>query len=459
MGGIHNSRASGQALRELLPRRVGATRLMSLAIAAAGAVVVSTLTACGSAQPSGTPTGTFRIQVWGQTTTMQDILKAYKSHYPHDAPKVTPTVYSAGADDAASVNQLRLELTSGKNVPDLVILNANEIPAFAATGQLTDLQPYIKNYLPGMTGAARSVMQWNGHYVGIPYDLNEKVWFYRKDLFQQAGINVADIQTQAQFIAAGRQFHAKFPNDYIWNIASSPQQYILNELTSGNGTLFYNKATSKWVVASNPGIREAFTTLQQLRASGVINTPFDDFTPQWQAGLASGVVASVPVQNWLAEFLPTYAPKLKGDWGVTTWPSLGGDQNGAGSGEGGAVFVVPKSAPNKAAAIQYAIDMYMTERGSLITYPIGNVVPSVTAALNSPAVAQNSYFGPALINAYKAASTSFEVQNYDPAAYKENVIINNALDTFLASGSSDPNSALQTAQSEMEAQIGNPYGH
>ena len=433
-------------------------RLLVASTAGVAAITAGAFGATSSfASSSSTAHAHISLELWGSPTILQNVFKSYKQMFPKDGQQQTLTIKSSGSNDATTVNALRLQLTSGSNVPSIVSLNAFEVPEFADAGQLTDLTPYINKYLKNMTPAARALMQVNGKYYSIPYSVNEKLWFYRKDLFSQAGINVNAIKTQAQFIAAGKQLHTKFPSDYIWNIAPSPQQYILNELTSGNGTQYFNRKTGKWVVTSNPGIREAFIALAQMRASGAVDTGFDDFTPQWQSGLASGAVASVPVQNWFAQFLPSYAPALKGDWGVTTWPAIGNDPNGAGSGEGGDVLEVPKNAPDKAAAIQFLIDMFMTQKGSLSVYKLGSAVPSVTSALNSPAVAKNSYFGPSLIDAYKKAGSSFKVQNYDPSAFQENVIINNALDTFLASGSSDPTSALQTAQSDMAAQIGDPY--
>lgn len=447
-------RAKAARRRRRVTRRLLVVSTVASAVMTAGACAASPSFASSA---SSTAHANISLELWGTTGVIKNIFKAYTKTFPKDAQHQTFTTKVSGSDDATTVNALRLQLTSHTNVPSIVSLNAFEVPEFADAGQLTDLTPYVKKYLKGMTPAARALMQVNGKYYSIPYDLNEKLWFYRKDLFSQAGINVNSIKTQAQFIAAGKQLHAKFPNDYIWNLASSPQQYILNEITSGNGTQYFNRKTGKWVVTSNRGIRDAFIAMAQLRASGAVDTGFDDFTPQWQAGLASGVVASTPLQNWFTQFLPTYAPSLKNDWGITTWPSIGGDPNGAGSGEGGDVLEVPKDAPNKAAAIKFLIDMFMTKAGELQVYKYGNVIPSVTSALNDPALAKNSYFGSAYINAYKRASKTFTVQNYDPAAFQENVIINNALDSFLASGSTDPTSALQTAQSDMAAQIGDPY--
>jgi hypothetical protein len=81
----------------------------------------------------------------------------------------------------------------------------------------------------------------------------------------------------------------------------------------------------------------------------------------------------------------------------------------------------------------------------------------VVAAQNAPAVLHNAYFGSSLVKAYQAASANYKVLNYDPAALQEIQIINNALDTFLASGSANPSSALGTAQQDMSSQIGNPF--
>ena len=442
-----------------------ATAVLCVAAVSAGTVIASASARstvahrAASSGVQGPAKASLTVQLWGTTTVFANIWKSYTRNFRQDAQQETATARSAGANDQVSVSAFRLELSSGSNIPDIILLNRTEVPEFAATHQLANIGALIQKYVPGMSTSARALMQYNGSYIGVPYNINEKLWFYRKDLFAQAGINVNQIKTQAAFIAAGKKLHAKFPNDYIWNIASSPQAYVVGELESGNGTQIFDKKTGRFVVARDPGLREAFTSLAELRASGVVDTQFDDFSPQWQAALADGQVASVPSGSWMAEFLPMYAPKLAGDWGVTTWPSLGGDANGGGSEAGGPVMVIPNQIPtaDKDAAVRFLIDMFMTKKGSLLTYKIGNVVPNVTAAQGAPAVVKNSYFGSSFIKAYKAASANYKVLNYDPSALLEIQIINNSLDTFLASGSTNPSSALRTAQQDMTAQIGNPF--
>lgn len=397
------------------------------------------------------------LLTWGDAKYAQGQFALYQRHFPKDAKGQSLKVIVGGANDADAVNAFRLRLSAHHDIPDIVQLNFSEVAEFSAAGQLANLGPYLKSYIPNMSKAAQTLMQYNGVDVAVPYEVKEKLWFYRKDMFAAAGIDPSRVKTQAQFIAAGHKLRERFPNSYIWNLAASPQAYILGEITSGNGAQVFNKKTGKFVVATDPGMRKAFRAMAALRASGVVATEFDDFTPQWQSGLADGTIASVPIAAWFATFLPQYAPKLAGKWGVTTWPEIGGAVNGAGSEAGGSVFVVPKASKNKAAATKFLADMYMTKTGSLLLFRNYNGIPNVVAAQNDASVRKNAYYGASLVTAFKAASPTYKIFPYDPAAISEITILNSALARFLASGSSDPSSALRSAQQQLTAQIGNPY--
>jgi ABC-type glycerol-3-phosphate transport system substrate-binding protein len=436
------------------------TRTVLRALVVVGVFLAVSSAAYASARATHSSSGVrLSLLTWGDPKYAQGQFALYQKQFPNDAKGQSLNVILGGANDADAVNAFRLRLSAHHGIPDIVELNRSEVAEFAAAGQLANLQPYVKKYIPNMSQAAQTLMKYNGVDVAVPYEVKEKLWFYRQDMFAAAGIDPTQVKTQAQFIAAGHKLQAKYPNSFIWNLAASPQAYILGEITSGNGSQVFDKKTGKFVVATDPGMRKAFEAMAALRASGVVATQFDDFTPQWQSGLADGTIASVPIGEWFATFLPQYAPKLAGEWGVTTWPEIGGATNGAGSEAGGSVFVVPKASKNIAAAAKFLADMYMTKTGSLLLFSHYNGIPNVVAAQNAPSVKKNTYYGASLINAFKAASPTYKIFPYDPAAISEITILNNALDTFLASGSSDPASALQSAQQQLTAQIGNPYHH
>jgi ABC-type glycerol-3-phosphate transport system substrate-binding protein len=409
-----------------------------------------------SASVSAPASTKLTLLTWGDAKYARGQFELYKKLFPQHAKGTSLSVRVGGANDGDAINQFRLMLSSGR-APDIVQMNRSAVAEFAHRGQLADLKPYLNAYIPNVTAAARTLSKYNGRYVAVPYEVKAKLWFYRKDLFAHAGVDVKKVKTQADFIAAGKKLRAKFPKSYMWNIPANPQAYVLGELTSGNGARISDPKTGKFVVGTDPGMRKAFKALAQLRASGVVATDFDDWSPQWQSGLADGTIASVPIASWFSTFLPQYAPKLAGQWAVTTWPEIGGAVNGGGSEAGGSVFVIPKASKNKAAAVRFLADILMTKKGSLAVFGKYDNVPNVTSAQTAPAVVHNSYFGPSLIKAFQAASPAYKVFPYDPAALKEISTITSALATFLASGSSDPTSALKTAQRQLTAQIGNPY--
>ena len=429
-------------------------------LAGGTAAVAAALAGCGSTASnrvgtSAAPNAHLAGLTWGDAKYMQNQFEIYRQNFPSQAKQQTLSVTVAGQNDSDAVTKFRLALSAHQNIPDLVELNYDEVAEFASQNQLTDISSYVSDYLPAMTSAAKTLMQYNGVYVAFPYEVKEKLWYYRKDMFAAAGIDPAKVKTQADFIAAGRTLQHKYPKSFMWNIAPDPQAYVLGEITSGNGAKVYDKNASKFVVDTDPGIRQAFMALRDLRESGVVATEFDDFTPDWQSALADGTLASVPIASWFSTFLPQYAPALAHKWGVTTWPQIGGAVGGSES--GGSVFVIPAASPNKSAAARFLADTFMTKQGSVAVAKKFGEIPNVIAAQQDPSVANDPYFGTDLITAFQAADKDYKLFGYDPAALTELTTVQTALANYLSGGTSNPAAALQTAQQQMAAQIGNPY--
>ncbi len=427
---------------------------------AGGIAAASMLVACNSSSPptavdTASANANITALTWGDAKYFNTQFGFYKQDFPSDAKQQTLTVTIGGSNDGEAISKFRLALSSHQNVPDIMEMNYSALPEFASQNQLADISSYIGSYLPAMSNAAKTLMQYNGKYVAFAYEVKSKLWYYRKDMFAAAGIDVTQVKTQQDFIDAGKKLQAKYPKSYMWNLAPNPQAYILGEITSGNGSQVYDKSASKFVVDTNPGIKNAFVAMKDLRNSGVVDTKFDDFTPDWQAALADGTVASVPIASWFSTFLPQYAPNLGGKWGVTVWPEIGGAVGG--SEAGGSVFVIPAAAKNKAAAAKFMSDMFMTSKGELELFKAQNLVPNVIQAQSDPSVLNNAYYGADLIKAFQAADKDYKLFPYDPAGIKEISILQNALANYLSSSAADPSAALTAANQQMTAQIGNPY--
>jgi len=379
----------------------------------------------------------------------------YTAQFPDQSAGQTFQAVSAGTSDSDAVAKLRLELSSGQGIPDIVQLNYSEVAEFAQAGVLADLTDLTSSYVGNVTAAAQTLMKYNGAMVALPFEVKEKLWFYRSDLFAAAGIDPTQVKTQDDFINAGKQLQASSPKSYIWNIAPNPSQYQWAMIVSGNGAAYSTQSPCAITVGTDPGVAQAFQAMKDLRASGVVAN-FDDFTPEWQSGLDDGTVASTLSASWLPQFLEQYAPDLAGKWAVTTWPEIGGATGGSES--GGSVFVIPAASTHKTEAVNFIASMLMTQQGAA-AYVAANpsYIPNVVNLLNDPSIRNNAYFGTSLIDAYLAASNSYSIFPYDPAANAETTALSDALAKYLASSDSSPTSYLQSAQDQLTAQVGCPY--
>ena len=414
-----------------------------------------TSTAPPTSTGSGDAAGPIVLQAWGDVTGQQTMWTQFTTNFPDQAKGLSFQAVSAGANDADAVAKLRLQLSSGTDIPDIVQLNYSAVAEFAQAGVLADLGTLMTPYAGNVTQAAQTLMKYNGTVVAIPFEVKEKLWFYRSDLFSQAGIDPTKVTTQQQFVDAGKQLQKTSPKSYIWNLGPNPQQYQWDMIVSGNGAKYSTQNPCAITVGTDPGLAAAFQAVKDLRASGVVAN-IDDFTPEWQTALADGTVASTLSASWLPQFLQQYAPDLAGKWAVTTWPEIGGATGG--SEAGGSVFVIPNASKHKEGAVTFLASMLMTKKGAG-AYVAANpsYIPNVVESLNDPAVRNNAYFGTSLIDAFLAASQSYKLFPFDPASITETTVLSEQLAKYLASSDASPASYLQAAQAQLEAQVGCPW--
>lgn len=410
-----------------------------------------------SAAPAApvTADGPVTLQSWGDVSGYQTMWDTWAKTFPAESANLTFKAVSGGDNDFDSYSKFRMELSAGTGIPDIVAMNASALPEFAASGVLEDLTSATSADMGNLIKSAQAVATYDGKVYGVPFQVNEKLWYYRTDLFQQAGIDPTQVKTQADFIAAGKALQKVDPKSYIWNLGPSPDQYIIGEITSGNGAQYSTQNPCALTIGADPGLTQAFQAIKDIRSSGVVDN-VNDWTPEWQSGLADGTIASLPIASWMGTFLMQYAPDLKGKWGVAQWPEIGGATGG--SEAGGALLVIPAQAKNKAAAIQFLTQLFLTTQGNeAYRAASSGWIPLVTDVLTSDAVRNDPYFGTSLVDAYLAAADTYQVFPFDPSFTKETTVIQSQLVNYLASNDATPEKYLQAAQTQLQSQVGCPY--
>jgi multiple sugar transport system substrate-binding protein len=391
--------------------------------------------------------------VWGNTETPEKAAEAFFQAYPEekDSFEIEPLLGGPGDPDVAK--KLRLAAASNETMPDIVMLNRTQLTEFAEAGILENLDDVMAPVEDNLVGAARALGFYKDHWVAFPNSVNIKTWFYRKDMFDDAGIDPASIKNVDDLIAAGKKLQEKFPDSYIWNLGKKIVDYDLGMIISGNGATFTDE-NGEYIVASDPGTRKAFEMYKTLNDSGVV-ADITDFSPDWEKALADGTIASSLIANWFKIFLPTYAPDLAGKWAVAEWPVLA-DADG-GSEAGGSVLVIPKNAKNKEAAKEFLFKLFLTKEGALALNKVHARTPILKDALSDPQVmASHPYFGETLAQVEAKALDKVKVFNFTPAADIERTMSAQALTKYV-NGDGSLDDILKQLESDLKNQVGNPF--
>ena len=409
------------------------------------------------------------VWTWGGADRFQRRVDAFKRLYPEVAARIEVEVVSPGKNDGEVYQALRLALASGNNMPDLVQMNYIGLPEFAEAGVLEDLGSMMKPYNGDLVDAARQLSTYGGATVAIPYQLKGKLWFYRRDLFEQAGIDPAEVKTFDDYMQAGRRYHDKHPSSFIMNMGRSPIHWYYFMILSNWPETKVADRDGKFRIMSDPSFGTLIDWLKNWRSSGIAFDT-DDFEPAWQPAFADSSIGGSLISNWMTDFLPKFAPAQSGKWGLALWPEF----NRRGSEAGGGIMTIPTAAKNKEAAFEFASRMFLTPSGSLDEWERTGT-PTVlrstraemldrSAKMTRPAdmtdaqwnVLPVNYFGKDFLRPILNSFEHFNVFPYDPAAQAELDIMRRETEAYIA-GNKTHEQALQSMQSTMAARIGNPY--
>lgn len=235
-------------------------------------------------------------------------------------------------------------------LPDICQLGNTWIPEFAALGTLTPLQPYVdgskvvvqSDYFPGI---------WNtnlidGRLVGVPWYVDTRLLFYRKDMLRAAGVTRAP-RTWAEWkdtlaavqrsVPPGRHAILLLVNEFETQLSLGLQSDDPLLRDGGNYGNF-----------RGPGFRRALALYAEMFARGwappVSETQVSNIWEEFFKGNFAFYLSG----PWnIREFRKVAPAALKDEWGTMALP--GPDGPGAGI-AGGTSLVLFKDSPRKQAS-------------------------------------------------------------------------------------------------------------
>lgn len=394
---------------------------------------------------------TMEMAVWNSVETYENLNAAFLAQFPEIDEKVDIEVVIEGDGDAGVAQKMRLLLGAREELPDMVRLNYAQYAEFQSAGLLYDLSAAVAPYKDDIIPAVLDMMTAeDGGIYCLPQEAKPKVWYYRTDIFEQAGVDPAQVKTVDEFIAAAQKVN-EVTGTYIENYATPLNAYDLMMILSGNGASFTDE-NGDFVVSSSEEVRAAFEILKKNHDSGAFANVVE-WSADWQAAFTDGSMSSQLIASWMKQHLLTWAPDQAGKWACAMWP----EELQGGSDAGMGIWVVFKDAPHAELAADILAKYSFDTEFRHTVYSTNAIIPPMVSAKTDEYYATSDYFvGSTLRDVYFEALEQLSAYPYEPTFSAEQTIIVSYLNEYL-NGNIDLDSALAQAEADMINQIGNAY--
>ncbi|WP_081709966.1 ABC transporter substrate-binding protein [Arthrobacter sp. 35W] len=267
--------------------------------------------------------------------------------------------------------------------------------------QLVDLRDLGADKLATQfpAGAWKSGQGPKGQVFGVPYEVNAAGFFFRQDLFKEAGIDYSGLKTWDELLAAGTTLKEKtgaslFSMDKAGTVGDSAGLFEL--LMGLQGAFYFNAAGD--ITLNGPEAVQSLEIIKKANDLGLV----EDVPGSWENLLVTlrgeRKVATTSSGGWLAGVIEEEAPDMAGKWSVSLPPAVKtGGLTGAVN--GGTYLSIPSSSKNQATAYAFIDFALGTLEGQKLVYDGGGMFPGFKPMLDSDGfVAPNAFFGGEKVN-------------------------------------------------------------
>ncbi|MET7811946.1 extracellular solute-binding protein [Streptomyces sp. NPDC005395] len=313
-------------------------------------VSASVLSGCGLiSQDGGGDRHT--VTVWlMKDSASQDFLKRFTEGFEADHPDLDLDIRIQEWTGIGDKVQAALK-ADGSDGPDVIEVGNTQVPQYAEGGRLQDLTLEsmrdwgIRDWLPGLAEPG----QWMSQQFGVPWYAANRVVIYRKDLFEQAGINEPP-RTREEWLEATEKLD-KNGDQGIY--LAGQDWYTLSGFIWDEGGELATQAGEGgvWTGALDSGAAlRGMDFYRELQALGDGPVDADEEHPPQAGVFAKGQVAQIIAVPGQAQSVLRENPDLKGKIGFFPVPGKSADKPGAVF-TGGSDLVVPKNTDQEEGAL------------------------------------------------------------------------------------------------------------
>lgn len=355
-----------------------ATALTGALAACGGGGGGGTTTTGGAEAPEGEQV---TIDFWSWVPGIQNAVDLWNEENPDVQVELTEI---AAADQA----KLATAVDAGTG-PCVAQLSQHQLPDFVVNGRAVDITEFVGDAEGQFTESSWGVSSFDGKVYAVPQDTGPLGLFYRKDFFEEHGIEVPT--TWEEYRAAAEEVRAADPDASITAFTPNEPSQWYSLLWQTGGSWFGIEGDTWQVSLNGPESKELAEYWQGLLDDDLV-TVQQMWGPDYWAAVNNGEIVTLPAAAWFANILETNVPDQSGNWAVAPLPRWDGEDNAGDT--GGAVNPVLKDCENPQQAAEFALWLNTDPESLDILIEEGGLFPASTEGLARPALAEpRPYYG------------------------------------------------------------------
>jgi multiple sugar transport system substrate-binding protein len=327
------------------------------------------------------------VSVWAWYPNMAKVVDNFNN--AHTDVQVCWTVAGQGQPEYA---KFQTAISAKKGAPDVIMLEADQLPGFEIQDALVDLAPYGANDVKGnfSAGAWKDVSQGDAVYA-IPIDGGPMAMIYRKDVFKKYGITTPP-KTWAEYAQAAAKVKAAGGpvfGDFGSNVPAATTALIEQK---GAKPFVYDltKKQDITIKLDDQATKDVLTYWADLAQKKLVGTQ-DQFTTDYITGVINGKYATYISAAWAPGYLTGAGVGKgaeKGKFAVAPLPQW--DLSAPVSVNwGGSTFAVTSQASDKKLAATVAKGLYADEASLTDGWKTQTIFPLNQNVLKSEAFINN----------------------------------------------------------------------
>ncbi|MER7575848.1 extracellular solute-binding protein [Streptomyces sp. NPDC126514] len=371
------------------------TSLVGRCVIGGTVLALTALTACGgggggdqadgggeaSCKPAS---GKVTLDYWSWVPGMQKAVDVWNTKNPDIQVKLKTTP----SGNAGTYQNMSNALKAGK-APDLGQVEYDSLASFRLKEGLTDISS-----CPGVKEAGDTFVDWTWSQVEFGADGKDGVWavpqdtgpmalFYRKDIYDQLGLQAP--ATWDEYAEQARTL--KKEGKYITHFSQTDPNWFTGLLWQNRAAMFERDGDTWKVTVDRPESRQVADYWQKLIDDKLVATDLQGFSPALYKAWNSGEVVTWVSAAWGYSTIRDNAKSTDGKWAVAPMPQWEEGQEQAGN-WGGSTTTVMAGTEHPAEAAKFALWLNTDAEALEILNREGGLYPAAKAGLDLPALKQ-----------------------------------------------------------------------